>query len=313
MPITRAEAFAPATVANVGVGFDIMGLAVGEPGDVVIAEWDDTPGARIVEIKGDGGKLPHAPEKNTATVAANSLLRQVGADHGARLTICKGIPAASGLGSSAASAVAGVVAVNALLAEPLAHADLLPACLDGEAAVSGYHPDNVAPCLLGGIILAYGLTPDKIVQLPVPDGLYLAIVTPAVEVPTVEARAVLPDLVPRQHMIRQTAAVARLVDALHRGDIPALGAAMESDMVIEPARAHLMPLLKEARAAAHEIGAAGLAISGAGPTLCAVCPTKSIAEQTANAFGALYKAANLDCMVQAAPISMAGAHVVKAT
>ncbi|MBZ0276749.1 MAG: homoserine kinase, partial [Anaerolineae bacterium] len=234
-----AEAFAPATVANMGVGFDILGFALREPGDIVRVERRDEPGAVIVTIEGDGGKLPHDPDKNTACIAANSVLKTVGAQHGVNISLYKHLPLASGLGSSAASAVAAAVAVNALLGEPLARTELLPACLDGEAAVSGYHADNVGPSLLGGITLITGTDSSQIHRLPVPAGIHLALVTPDVAVPTAEARAVLPKMVSLHDMVTQTGAVARLVDAIYRADIPALAAVMEDDIIIEPARAHL--------------------------------------------------------------------------
>ncbi|MEL6525045.1 MAG: homoserine kinase, partial [Chloroflexota bacterium] len=267
MANTRAEAFAPATVANLGVGFDILGLAVRGTGDTIIAEWRDEPGAVILGIEGDNGKLPTAPEKNVATIAANALLDHLGESYGVGLHLKKGLPLSSGLGSSAASSVAAVVAVNALLGYPYEHKDLLRFSLEGEDAVSGYHADNAAPCLFGGITLSNGITLDQIRRLPVPDDLYLALVTPDVEVPTAEARAVLPSDVPIKSMIRHTGAVAALVDALYRGDVPAMANAMEFDLVIEPARQHLMPLLADVRSAAKDAGALALVISGAGPTL----------------------------------------------
>jgi homoserine kinase len=287
---SRAEAFAPATVANLGVGFDILGLAIAGSGDTVIAEWDEAPGVRIVGIEGDGGKLPRDPKRNVASIAAEALLKQLAVDRGVRLYLKKGLPLSSGLGSSAASAVAAVVAVNALLGEPLTRPELLPACLEGEAAVSGYHADNVAPCLFGGITLTNGITADRIRSLPVPRGLYLAFVTPHVEVPTSTARAVLPVHVPLRVMVHQTGAVAELIDAIYRSDIPAMARAMESDQVIEPARQHLMPYMQEMRAAAKQQGAYGLVISGAGPTLCAVCDDEAVARRTAQALREGYAA-----------------------
>ena len=307
-----SEAYAPATVANLGAGFDVLGLALREPGDIVRAEWCAEPGAHIASIDGDGGKLPLDSLKNTACVAATALLTQVGADHGVRLTLIKGLPLASGLGSSAASAVAAAVAVNELLAEPLPRRGLLPASLEGEAAVSGYHADNVAPCLFGGITMCTGLTSDAIYQLPVPENLHLALVTPDVAVPTVEARAVLPQQVALKTMVRQTAAVGRLVDALHRGDIEALAAAMETDDVVEPARAHLMPLLADFRAAARRAGACGLVISGAGPTLMAVCDDALVAAKAAEAMHAVYSDARIDSTAQATQVAPEGAQVLSA-
>jgi homoserine kinase len=308
---STAEAFAPATVANLGVGFDIMGLALDEPGDVVIAEYSDTPGIIVAGIEGDGGKLPRTPSKNTAAVAAQSVLKLAGVAHGARITIRKGLPSASGLGSSAASAVAAAVAVNALLDHPLSKEQLLPACLDGEAVASGYHPDNVAPSLFGGITLAYGIRAHQIVRLPIPSDLYLTLVTPDVEVPTAQARAVLPPTITLRQMVRQTAMVARLIDAIHRADVESMAAAMEGDEVIEPARAHLMPMLLEARAAAKAAGACALVISGAGPTLCAVSRGAQAAAEVSDALRVVYAEAHIECMARWTQVASDGARVLR--
>lgn len=283
MPNSRAEAFAPATVANIGVGFDILGLAVAGAGDTVIAEWNDSSDIIIVEIEGDNGKLTRDPLRNVASISARALLDQLGIERGVKLWLKKGLPLSSGLGSSAASAVAAVIAVNALLDEPLTREELLPASLEGEAAVSGYHADNVAPCLFGGITLTNGTTIDKINRLPVPPQFFLALVTPEVEVPTAQARAVLPKEVSLKLMVHQTGAVAELVDAIYRSDVPAMARAMESDRVVEPARAHLMPYLYEMRALAKDKGAYGLVISGGGPTLAAICDNEKTARGVANA------------------------------
>jgi homoserine kinase len=295
--LATCTAFAPATVANLGVGFDILGLALRHPGDRVTARMSETPGVQIEAITGDGGRLPRAAERNTAGIAAAStvaLLRERGIGvQGVSLRLAKGLPLASGLGSSAASAVAAAVAVNGLFGSPLTTGELLSACLDGEAAVSGRHADNVAPALFGGITLCLGTEADDIRALPVPANLYLALVTPHVEVPTAQARAVLPAQVPLKQMVAQTGAVAQVVDALYRGDLAALADAMQRDQVIEPARASLMPLLTEARLAARRAGALGLVISGAGPSLCAVCDAADAAQRVAAALGALYAEAGI--------------------
>ncbi len=308
MPI--ATAYAPATVANLGVGFDIVGLALRDPGDTVRAEFSDTPGISITDIQGDGGKLARDPAKNTASVAAHSVLRTVGETRGVKLTILKGLPLGSGLGSSSASAVAGALAVNALLGSPLTKAELLPACLDGEEMASGRHADNVAPCLFGGLTLIYGIDARQIVQLPIPENLYLALVTPNVEVLTSAARAVLPPMIPLKQMVSQTAGVARLIDSIHRGDLAAMAAAMESDIVVEPARAHLMPLLAEVRAAAKANGALGLVISGAGPTLMAVCGDAATAERVAGVMQALYDEAGIGGGARWTQVARDGARIV---
>ncbi len=310
MAFFTAEAFAPATVANLGVGFDILGLALREPGDTVVVRHRNVPGAVIASIEGDSGKLPRDPDRNTACIAANSVLRTLGAQQGVEIHLHKDLPLASGLGSSAASAVAAAVAVNALFGEPLARAELLPACLEAEAAVSGYHADNVAPSLFGGITLVTGTQADQIRRLPIPDNMYLALVTPDVAVPTAEARAVLPRMVSLRDMVAQTGAVARLVDGLYRGDLLALAEAMESDCVVEPARVHLMPLLHKVRAAAKRAGALALVISGAGPTLCAMCDSGMLCEQAASAMKAIYDEARMTSTARRTRVSGEGARVL---
>jgi homoserine kinase len=307
---SSAEAFAPATMANLGVGFDILGLALHEPGDIVRAELSDQPGVQIIDIVGDGGQLTRDPDKNTAGIAATSTLRLLGTSQGVRLIIRKNLPLASGLGSSSASAVAAAVAVNALFGSPLSLKELLLPSLDGEEAVSGRHADNVAPCLFGGITLVMGIDVEQIYMLPVPPSLHLALVTPDVAVPTAMARAVLPATVPLKTMVQQTAYAARLVDAIYRGDLAAMGQAMEGDQVIEPARAHLMPLLYEMRRMAHAAGALGLVISGAGPTLCAICDNKKIAGKVAAVMQAGYDAANIKNVTRCTGISATGARIL---
>jgi len=306
---SAVEARAPATVANLGTGFDILGMALAEPTDTVIAERINTPGATIAAIEGDGGRLSRDPAHNTAGVAAVHVLNQLGVRDGVRLIIRKGLPLASGLGSSAASAVAGAVAANAVMGNPMQRIELLEACVEGEAAVSGRHADNVAPALLGGIVLVTGTTPETVCPLPIPRNLTLALVTPNVAVPTAQARAVLPKRISLHDMVHQTGAVARLVAALYMGDLPMLARAMEADRIVERARAHLMPGLAEARAAAARSGALATVISGAGPTLCAVCDSESAATITADAFRAVYARLKLGCITRVTRPSTEGATV----
>lgn len=310
MPLSSAEAFAPATVANLGVGFDILGLAVDGAGDTIRAELTETPGVVIREIIGDNGKLPCDPLKNTAGIAAAAVLKAVNSASGIALTIHKGLPLASGLGSSAASAVAGAMVANAILGEPLTRDQLLEPALQGEAFVSGYHADNIAPCLYGGITLSYGVTSGEIVRLPVPNGLHLALITPHIEVPTAHARAVLPPTIPLKTMVSQTAGVARLMNAIYQGDVAQMAAAMETDTVVEPARSHLIPHIADARRLAKEAGALALVISGAGPTLCAVCDNADAALLTAQAVTALYEDAGIGADRRVGTILESGAYVV---
>ena len=312
MAFSRAEAFAPATVANLGVGFDILGLALSGMGDRAIVEFRDEPKIIFDEIHGDQGKLPRKAQKNVASVSARAFLDHIGEKRGLAIKLFKGLPLSSGLGSSAASAVVTVVALNELYGKPFTRQELLPFCLEGEALVSGYHADNVAPCLLGGITLVAGITVDAIQPLPIPEGLHLALVTPEIAIPTAGARAVMPAMVSLKTLIYQTGKVGRLVDALHRGDLAALGGAMEIDLVAEPARAHLIPQLAEVRAAAKRAGALAVFIGGAGPTLCAVCDDKEIAKRSAHAMQYIYHEMNLKCLAQTSCIDRRGSIILNA-
>jgi homoserine kinase len=306
----NTSAYAPASMGNMGIGFDILGLAFEEPGDEVRAELRSQSGVEIVEITGDGGRLPREAHKNTASVAVMAYLHQIGmADCGVALWLKKGLPLASGLGSSAASAVAAVFAVNALLDNRFTREELLPACLEGEALVSGHHADNVGPCLFGGITLITGV--DQIQRLPVPADMHLALVTPDVEVPTAEARAVLPVSIPLATMVHQTGGVALLVDALYRGDLAAVAAAMAMDQVIEPARAHLMPYFQSVREQAIRAGALVVVISGAGPTLCAVCDSAVIAAGVAETMQAAYTEVGINAVVRHTRVDPTGVRIVR--
>ncbi|NLX11416.1 MAG: homoserine kinase [Chloroflexi bacterium] len=306
---TSISIYAPATVANLGVGFDILGLALDAPGDRVTVECADSPGVELVAITGDGGQLTCEPARNTACVAARETLQAIRPGAGIRLWLHKGLPLASGLGSSAASAVAAAVAVNELFGGPLTPFEVLRACVEAEAAVSGRHADNVAPALLGGIVLVTGWDLDAIYRLPVPDNLYLALVTPAVAVPTLAARAVLPENVPLRTMVHHTGSVAALIHALHTGDLALLARAMRQDTVVSPRRAALIPGLDEAHAAAYDAGALASVISGAGPTLCALCDTPRTAQAVTQAYKEVYNRLGIGCVTRVARPNLTGARI----
>jgi homoserine kinase len=286
-------------------------MAFDAPFDTIRAEKTAIPGVSIEAITGDEGRLSLDPTRNTAGIAASYVLRQLNiTEAGVKLTIHKGLPLASGLGSSAASAAGGAVAVNALFGDPIRRLHLLEAALEGEAAVSGRHADNVAPALLGGIVLVAGLTPDHLAPLPIPVGMVAALVTPDVAVPTAQARAALPKQVPMSDLVRQTAAVAQLIAALYRNDLEALGRAMEADIIVEPARRHLMPGLAEVRAAARERGALGTFISGAGPTLCSICDSEAAARRVADGMELVYARLGLACQTRVTRPAAQGVRIV---
>lgn len=271
--------FAPATVGNIGIGFDIMGLALERPGDEVIASKSNTPGVRITKITGAGSKLPYDPEQNTAGVAAIRLLEHLGATtQGIELDIHKKMPIGSGLGSSAASAAAAVYAVSELLRTGMSKRELLPFACMGEQLVSGgIQVDNVAPSLLGGIILARDNATYDVHRLHAPRGLFLAVVHPHMEVLTKAARAILKPEVGLQQHVRQSANIGAFIVGLFNADIPLIGRCLR-DEIIEPQRAALIPGFYDVQEAAMNAGALGCSISGAGPSIFALCANSLIAE-----------------------------------
>jgi homoserine kinase len=266
------EAYAPATVSNLGPGFDCLGLAVHGPGDIVRARRRAQAGVVLSKISGDGGRLPLAADRNTACVAVTAMLERLGLvdSLGVELELVKGLPLGSGLGSSGASACAALVATVAALELQVGVETLIESARVAEAAACGSpHPDNVAPALLGGIVLIAATDPLRVISLPVPEHLVLAIYTPGCEVRTADARAVLPRQVGLDAVVRQAARLGMLVHALHVGDLQLLGEAIFDDLV-EPARAHLIPGFLDAKINALEAGALACTISGAGPTCFAL-------------------------------------------
>lgn len=285
--------FAPATVANLGPGFDVLGLALRGRGDTVEARLWDGPGVRITAIEGDGGALPLDADRNTAGVAARETLLRAGVDVGVELVLRKGMPIGSGLGSSAASAAAAAFAVNQLIGAPLRRVDLVLPCVEAEALVAGRHADNVAPALLGGLILVRSIDPLDLVRLPVPEGLMMAVVTPAFELPTRQAREALPSSVPLSRLVGTSANLGALVSACYSNDLGLLGRCIVDD-VATPARAALIPGARAAIDAALAAGALGSSISGAGPSIFALCHSVAIAQRAANAMCAAFAEAGLE-------------------
>ncbi|MDP8255292.1 MAG: homoserine kinase [Candidatus Alcyoniella australis] len=292
--------FAPATVANVGPGFDCFGFAVEQPGDVVRVRIVAGSGAKVLRIEGDGGKLPREPDRNTASVAALRVLEgypELAAQYGLELEIDKGLPLCSGLGSSAASAAAGAVAaMEAIVALSGATFDrelVLRGALAGEAVASGAeHADNVAPALLGGFTIVQSRSPLRVERFDPALELAVALVTPQIEIPTKTAREILPRLVPLDAAVDNWSNSAALVLALLRGDCDLLAAAL-CDRIVEPHRAALIPGCEQVKAAALEAGALGASISGAGPTIFALALDQSTAQRAAEAMHAAFQRAGL--------------------
>jgi homoserine kinase len=305
-------AFAPGTVSNVAAGFDVLGFALDQPGDVVIATLADGHGATIAAVRGDDGRLPREAGRNTASAAANALLTALGTRQGVALELHKGLPLASGVGSSGASAVAAVVAVNELLGRA-ASLDLMLRCaMAGEQAGCGaVHPDNVAPALYGGFVLARSADPPDIVRLPVPAGLSCAVLHPAIEVHTGSARALLGDTVPLRAAVRQWANLGALVSALYSGDLALLSRALE-DHVAEPKRAGLVPGFHAIKSAALEAGALGCSLSGSGPSMFALARSLDDAAAAGQAMAGAWATAapGVHADLWISPVGPQGARIV---
>lgn len=264
-----ATAFAPASVGNVAVGFDILGHSVAALGDRVRVSRRAEPGVAIRSITGVVADLPLSAEKNTAGMAVLALARELGLPFGFELAIEKGIPLGSGLGGSAASAVAGVVAAAALVDEPLDRTQLLKFAMKGEAVASGsVHVDNIAPSLFGGLVLTVGIDNPHVKQIPVPEVVRCVLVHPHMVLPTREARAILRKSVELSDVIWQQANLAGFLAGCYTSDLPLIRESL-LDVVIEPQRQVLIPGFIEVKQAALAAGALGGSISGAGPTVFA--------------------------------------------
>ncbi|PYR45037.1 MAG: homoserine kinase [Acidobacteria bacterium] len=303
-------AFAPATVSNVACGFDVLGFALNRPGDEVTARF--APGAvRIDEITGDQGRLPRDAAKNTAGVAAQALLTILGERRGVAISIRKGLPLSSGLGGSAASAVAAVVAVDGLLGAHTPLETLMACAFEGERIGAGSaHGDNIAPAVYGGFVLVRVPNPPDVVRLPVPPGLTAVVVHPDLEIETARARALLGTTVPLGDAIRQWANLGALVDALHRADFALLSRALE-DTIAEPRRASLVPGLAAIKQAAVDSGALGCSLSGSGPSLFALCRDAASAHAVAAAMtDAVRQHIGGEPETYVSPIAPTGARVV---
>jgi homoserine kinase len=266
-----ARAFAPASVGNVAIGFDILGCSIAALGDEATVRRVAEPGVRIAAVRGVAGELPMEAHKNTAGRALQVMREALALPFGLELELDKGIPLASGLGGSAASAVAAVVAANALLSESCTQLQLLKFAMQGEQVASGsIHVDNIAASLYGGLVLTVGIDQPRVKQIPVPAVIRAVVVHPHMFLSTREARAVLKGSVPLKDFVWQTANLAGFISGCYTNDLDLLRESFE-DVVIEPQRAALIPGFTAVRRAAMSAGALGCSISGAGPTLFAWC------------------------------------------
>ncbi len=278
------RAFAPATVANVACGFDVLGFAVERPGDEVEITLDENlEGVEIELIDGDEGELPLDPMQNTVSRVIIEYMKVVGRKDGVRIKLFKQMPLKSGLGSSAASSVVGVYAVNHLLGKPLPDEALLRFAIAGEELACGSaHADNVAPALLGGFVLVRSYAPLDVVRLPTPEKLHCTLIHPHIEVKTKDARSILRKEIPMHSAVQQWGNLGGLIAGLYREDYELIGRSLQ-DVIVEPVRSLLIPGFDRAKKAALDAGALGCSISGSGPSLFALSTSEADAERIGTA------------------------------
>jgi homoserine kinase len=310
MKLKSIKVVAPATVSNVGPGFDIMGFAINTPIEEMTLRLTNKSGIRITKIIGDKNGLPYEIKKNTASVALMHMISKLNDNFGVELEIRKKMISGSGLGSSAASAVAAPFALNELLGRPFTKNELLEFALLGEEIASGsIHADNVAPCLFGGFILIRGYNPTDIVQLSSPRKLFCTILHPQFEIKTSEARKLIKKKFPLKDVITQTGNAAGLVTGILKSDYDLIKRSL-NDLIAEPARATLIPGFYEIKESAMNAGSIGCSISGSGPAIFAF----STSEEDANKIGRAMKKISSKYVkkniVYVSPINRTGPQVI---
>lgn len=303
----RVTAFAPATIGNFAVGYDILGACIEGPGDYATV-WRAPSGVKILDIEGvDANDIPAHGRKNTASAALFRLMQELDLDHGFELTLKKGISLGSGLGGSAASAVAAVTAAAALIEPEVDRETLVRAALAGEeTATRAAHPDNVVPCLFGGLRLTLSVDPFRDLSLTVPDDLAIIMAHPNQRLETAAAREAVPGRQPLVTITRQMALLAGFMDATYRGDARTL-CDYCMDVMVEPFRASLVTGFHETRDAALHAGARSFGLSGAGPSVFALATMDDDLEKIAAAMENGFRAAGVQARVWTSAIRKYGA------
>ena len=305
-------AFAPASICNVAVGFDMLGLALEGAGDRVLARRTAGDRVTIAEVRGLDGEIhPYLSTdaaSNTASIAAQALWDAHGDGGGLELKVHKGVPLQSGMGSSAASAVAAAVAANALLEVPLAVHALLPFALEGEKYASGgLHADNVAPSLLGGLVLCPEILLPDVVSLPIPQGVSAALLHPDLQVNTAHARRGLAKGYPMKQWLAQQGLLAGFIAACAASNIDLIGKTLR-DVIIEPQRKENVPCFDAVKEAAMRRGALGCSLSGSGPSIFALCKDGD-ARNVASAMEQACRTQGIGCQSWVSPMTAPGARI----
>jgi homoserine kinase len=313
--VKKVKIFAPATIANLGCGFDVAGMAIDSTGDVLVISTE--PGSGLSIENNSGVPLPTDIEENVTTPAVRTMLaayvnEKGGGDQRVHISIEQKILPGSGIGSSAASSAGAVWGLNELLGRPFSPRRLVEFAMEGESLIGGgaRHADNVAPAILGGVVIIRGYDPLDIVQLPVPGNFYAAVVRPHITVTTREGRGVLPREIPLKTAVTQWGNVGGLVAGLALGDIALVGRSM-MDVVAEPVRKRFIPGYDELKAALFEAGAAGANIAGSGPAVFAVCDSADRADAICAVMAAHFERLDIPADVYSSKISNRGTRKIE--
>ena len=303
--------FAPASVANVSCGFDILGFALNSPGDEIILNENNSGEVKIIEITGDNGKLPRDPEKNSASAVIKNILQHLNLPIGIDIRLHKMMPLGSGLGSSAASSVSAAFALNNLLGNPLDSFEVLKFAMFGEKIACGSdHADNVAPSLLGGFVLIRSYHPLDVIKLPAPEELFASVIHPQIEIKTKDARDILKKQIQLKNAIKQWGNVGGLISGLYTSDYDLIGRSME-DHIIEPIRSILIPGYDSVKAAAMDTGVLGCGISGSGPSVFALSRGLQIAEEAAQKMNEEFKKIGIESDIYVSKVNNKGPIVLE--
>lgn len=306
--MNEIKIFCPATIANLNCGFDVLGLCLEGIGDEMIIRKSTEKGIKITKIT--GADLPLETEKNVAGVAALAIIHDLDLEHGFEIEIHKKIKAGSGIGSSSASAAGAVFGINELLGKPFAKHELVDFAMKGEAVASGCeHADNVAPCLLGGFTLVRGYNPLDVIRIESPSELYAVVLHPHIEVKTSDARAVLLPIIPMKDAIKQWGNLGGFIAGLYTNDYNLIGRSL-NDVIVEPARKHLIPNFDEVKNTALQNGALGSGISGAGPSIFALCKGQEIAEKVAFSMSESYQNTGITFDIHLSKINPEGVTII---
>jgi homoserine kinase len=301
--------FSPATVSNVGPGFDVLGFAIDQPGDELIILKTNTGKFEIVNETDIG--LPLEPEKNVASVAVKAMLTELNAEQGFKIVFTRKIYPGSGIGSSAASSVGAVFGANELMGSPFTRKQMVRFAMEGERIACGSaHADNTAPAMLGGFTLVQSYTPLTICPIPSPENLYCTVVHPEIEVKTADARKILKKDISMRLAITQWGNLAGLIAGLMQSDFELISSSLK-DVIVEPVRSILIPKFNDVKQGAMDAGALGCSISGSGPSIFALSNQKEIAEKIAVMMQETFKSINIGSKVFVSKVNPEGVRVME--